>query len=613
MKCVIITFFKPIILDFKPNTGRLTLFKPKIIVFWSILFTFAGRNTTIMAEPKLYILIVIGIFIVTMYLARRIYLRSMRIRNQLQMSYIFTNITHELLTPLTILSASVEHLRAERPEGKREYDLMDLNIQRTVKLLQQILETSKSQAGELKLLVSNGDVMRYITETARCIEPLMSSKHHEFTITCKPESMMGWIDTDKLDKIIFNLLSNAAKYTAPNGRVTLDVSTNRRYDHIIIRVSDNGSGIPKEKMSRLYTRFYDGDYRKNQTSGTGLGLSLTRDLVYLHGGNIHCDSIEGQGTTFIVELPINKEAFAFSQIDEQHQIMENMPKNSLIDIPSAESMTDEPEHQQKPKAGNDAYKVLIVEDNHELLMLMKQLLQHKYQIQTASNGREALSIISNNKIDLIVSDVMMPEMNGYELTTHIKEDSNYSHLPIILLTAKTQEEDHLEALTVGADDYITKPFRLGDLQVRIDNIIANRLRIHRDTAAETEESAEDMIASKYSPADQEFMQRAIDCINEHITDSEYDRDTFAADMGASASTLYNKLRALTGMNVTAFIRNHRIKTACRLAKENPDLRVSDIAYRVGFKDPKYFATTFKKEMGIQPKEYFEHIRTDISA
>ena len=259
---------------------------------------------------------------------------------------------------------------------------------------------------------------------------------------------------------------------------------------------------------------------------------------------------------------------------------------------------------------------------------MKQLLQQHYHVLTASNGVEALDVIQAHDLDLIVSDVMMPEMDGNELVKQLKEDPNYSHLPIVLLTAKTQEEDRKESLLLGADDYVTKPFRLGDLQLRIDNIIENRRRIRHlfqkprsegkclpDTFLQirflpeqtTEENIE-QIKEKGSSADNEFLQRAIDCLDAHISDSDYDRDSFARDMGASASTLYNKLRAVTGMNVSGFIRNHRIKTACRLAQENPDLRVSDIAYQVGFKDPKYFATSFKKEMGIQPSEYFEELR-----
>ena len=552
--------------------------------------------------------LLIGIFT---FIGRSLYRRSVRIRNQLQMSYVFTNITHELLTPLTIIAASVERLRKKTPDNRHDYDLMELNIARVVRLLQQILETSKSQAGELKLRVSHGDVMRYIQETALCVEPLMAKKGLEFTIRCKPESMMGWIDTDKLDKIIFNLLSNAVKYTGKEGKVIVDVATNSRYDKIIIRVSDNGTGIPHEKMKKLFTRFYDGEYRKNATFGTGIGLALARDLIYLHRGTIQCESFEGQGTSFIIELPIKKNAFSSSQIDESHQINPEHPHSNIIDLETTiESAQEEDtlDDISQDEADENAYTLLIVEDNVELLMLMKQLLQQHYHVLTASNGVEALQVVQAHDIDLIVSDVMMPEMDGNELTTRLKQDPDYSHLPIILLTAKTQEEDRNESLRIGADDYVTKPFRLGDLQVRINNIIANRRRIRRLFLQQSTEENIEQIKATAPSADNEFLERAIRCLDEHISDSDYDRDAFARDMGASASTLYNKLRAVTGMNVSGFIRNHRIKTACRMAQQDSSLRVSDIAYRVGFKDPKYFATSFKKEMGIQPSEYFEQLR-----
>ena len=241
-------------------------------------------------------------------------------------------------------------------------------------------------------------------------------------------------------------------------------------------------------------------------------------------------------------------------------------------------------------------------------MLMKQLLQQHYHILTASNGIEALNVVKAHGVDLIVSDVMMPEMDGNELTTHLKQDPDFSHLPIILLTAKTQEEDRKESLILGADDYITKPFKMGDLQLRINNIIENRKRIRQIFQQQTTDKNIEQIKAMAHSADNEFIERAIKCLDEHLSDSDYDRDSFARDMGASASTLYNKLRAVTGMNVSGFIRNHRIKVACRLAQEDPSLRVSDIAYQVGCKDPKYFATSFKKEMGVQPSEYFEQLR-----
>lgn len=557
-------------------------------------------------------LIIAGILMlgVLFLLGRVLYRRSVRIRNRLQMSYIFTNITHELLTPLTIISASVERLRSHDPENKPDYDLMELNIARVVRLLQQILETSKSQAGELKLKVSHGDVMAYIRETALCVEPLMVKKGLDFTVDCKPESMMGWIDTDKLDKIIFNLLSNSVKYTETGGKVELRVTTSPRYDRVIIQVSDNGTGISPENMKHLFSRFHDGEYRKNQTFGTGIGLSLTRDLVYLHGGKIDCESVEDKGTTFFVELPIEKKAFSASQIDESHQVQLEHPNTNISDLAAMMSAQQEVDMPQDTalEDDEDAYTLLVVEDNVELLMLMRQLLMQHYHVLTASNGREALDMVHIHDVDLIVSDVMMPEMDGYELTRVIKQNPDFSHLPIILLTAKNQEEDRKESLLIGADEHVSKPFRMGDLRLRIDNIIANRRRIRQIFQKRTTEENIEEVKATAPSVDNAFLQRAIQCLDDHLSDSDYDRDAFARDMGASASTLYNKLRAVTGMNVTGFMRNYRIKTACQMAKDHPDWRVSDIAYRVGFRDPKYFATSFKKEMGVQPSEYFEQLR-----
>ena len=547
--------------------------------------------------------LLITILLATFWGGRRVYLRSMRLRERLRMSRVYTNITHELLTPLTVISASIDMMRDEEPRFNSDYDLMQLNIQRMVRLIQQILETSKSQSGQLRLLVSQGDVMKYITDTARCVEPLIAKKHMRFDMSCQPETMMGWIDTDKIDKIIYNLLSNAAKYSREDGVVTLRVRTNTNFDRIRIEVSDTGQGISAAKMKRLFSRFQDGDYRQNQTIGTGLGLALTQDLVYLHGGTIDCKSVEGQGTTFIVELPISKESFLPDQIDEQHTIDFNLPKNAISDfrtaIPDANSDVEDED-------GNDGTKrrLLIVEDNIELLMLMKQVLKSQYQVFVANNGKRALSVIGQHRIDLIISDVMMPEMDGLELTQAIKQDPEYNHLPVILLTAKTQETDEAEALRAGADEYLTKPFRLSDLKLRIENIIENRQRIQEGQQLPEEQQ-------KREPTPEElFLSRATKCVFDHLDDDSYDRDAMAADMGASASTLYNKLRAVTGMNVSTFIRDIRMKEAQRIARENPTIRVSDLAYRVGFRDPRYFSTCFKKHFGLQPTEFMEQVNTN---
>ena len=551
-------------------------------------------------------LLVVALIAIIFFAGRRLYLRDLRVRRRLQMSAMFTNITHELLTPLSVISASVDKLRDTEPEYSHEYDMMQFNIQRMVRLLQQILETSKSEAGQLRLLVTQGDVMKYVRETAECLEPLIAKKDMKFTINCHPESMMGWIDTDKLDKIIYNLLSNAAKYGKEGGNVSIDAVTNDKYDHIIIKVSDDGDGISPKQMKHLFKRFQDGNYRQHQTFGTGLGLSLTRDLVYLNRGTIKCQSEEGKGTVFTVTLPIKKEAFSPDQVDEKHKIDFSLPKNTIIDvnivIPDVNTEAESVENTDE-----DAYKLLIVEDNLELLMLMQQLLKTTYRVYIARNGKEALKVIAEKELDLIISDVMMPEMDGLELTRTIKADPNYNHLPIMLLTAKTQDEDEQQALQIGADEYLRKPFRLADLKLRIDNIIENRKRMQTEFSQLTAEEEKQHIAKVPSP-DEKFVNQVMELVHKHIDDESYDRDALAADMGASASTLYNKLRSITGMHVSAFIRDVRMKEARRLAIKNPNLRVSDLAYSVGFHDPRYFATCFKKQFGTQPKEFLESLQ-----
>ena len=556
----------------------------------------------------LIIILIIAAAVGLFLLGRELFQRGVRMKNRLQMSAVYTNITHELLTPLTVISASVDRLREQEPSYSQDYDLMQLNIERMVRLLQQILETSKSQSGELKLLVAQGDIMQYIQKTALCIEPLMAKKGLDFTIKCTPESMMGWIDTDKLDKIIYNLLSNAAKYTqGDTGKVALQVNTNKKYDHIIIKVRDNGIGIPQEKMKKLFHRFYDGDYRRQRTMGTGLGLALTRELVYLHGGTIECESTEGEGTTFTVTLPINKESFTSSQIDERNKIDINIARSAILDIATRMQKEELEEEEPANKLDEDAYKLLVVEDNIELLMLMNQLLSTKYHVETATNGKEAMEIIQKEELDIIISDVMMPVMDGLELTKKIKADPNFQHLPIILLTAKTQEEDRAEALQIGADSYVTKPFKLSDLELRINNIVENRQRVKEEFISKIGEPQPLPHPSVEPTADDLFLKRASECVYAHLDDSDYDRNAFASDMGASASTLYNKLRALTGLSVGSFIRDIRMKEAMRIAQNQPDIRISDLAYKVGFKDPKYFSTCFKKDFGLQPTEYIEHL------
>jgi DNA-binding response OmpR family regulator len=409
--------------------------------------------------------------------------------------------------------------------------------------------------------------------------------------------MMGWFDTDKLDKILCNLLSNAAKFTKSPGKVSLRVWTNEKYNQVIIEVRDTGIGIPHSRVRNLFHRYYDGDYRWMQVNGTGLGLALTRDLVYLHNGTIDCKSEEGKGTVFTISLPISKDAYNAAQIDEKHAIDPTMTHRTIIDIHTLEQLPEQLEVPTLKTRDESFYNLLIVEDNQELLMLLNTLLCSKYNVLTATNGRQALELIENNVVDLVVSDVVMPEMDGNELTRRIKSSETWNFLPVILISSQTSEEARKESMLIGADDFITKPFRLGDLELRINNIIENRIRIVGERTPATKENEQRPLS-----ADEEFLQRARECAKKHMNDADFDREAFAREMGASESTLYNKLRAMTGMNVTNFIQDIRMKEAMRQIESQPNLRVSDLAYMVGFRDPKYFATCFKKKFGTQPSE-----------
>ena len=505
----------------------------------------------------------------------------------------FTNVTHELLTPLTIISASVDELKTRVPGHEGLYGVISTNIRRLIRLLQQILEFRKAESGNLKLCVSQGDIAAFVQREFESFLPLAKKRDLHFSLTCQPKSIIGFFDSDKLDKIIYNLLSNAAKYNREGGRVQVSLSFAIDCPECIrLSVKDDGPGIPKERQKNLFRRFYEGDYRKFNTIGTGIGLSLTKDLVELHKGTITVESEKNQGTEFVVILPIARGYFEEEQINEE-LVPEVLPMEEFsTDVPGKDS----PAH---------AYTVLLVEDNEELLQLMKHLLQRAYRVVTARNGQDAVTIVNNEEVDLIVTDVMMPVMDGIELCKFVKSKLEYSHIPIILLTVKNREEDRAEAYEVGADAFISKPFHASVLRARIRNLLKTRERMMSDFRKQFTFQVKDL---EYTDMDKEFVQRAIDCITRHAADEKFDQLQFADEMGTSKSTLYRKLKSLTGMTTTNFIRNVRLKAACRLLEERKDtIRISELAYSVGFSDPKYFSVCFKKEFGVLPTEYLEHV------
>ena len=316
----------------------------------------------------------------------------------------------------------------------------------------------------------------------------------------------------------------------------------------------------------------------------------------MHGGTICVESEENRGSEFIVTLPIDRSYFKEEQIDEEAVL----PVQKMITYEegaTAEADADAASGKSKQ------HTLLVVEDNEELLRLMVRLLRRDYNVITAENGREAVTIADNEEVDLIVTDVMMPVMDGIELCKYVKNKLEISHIPVLLLTAKNKEEDRAEAYEVGADAFISKPFNLTVLHARIRNLLKSKERAAHDFKNQLAFEVKDL---NYTSLDEEFMQRAIDCVNRHLEDCDFGQLQFVDEMGTSKSTLYRKLKSLTGLNTSAFINNIRLKAACRIMEEKGRVvRISDLAYAVGFNDPKYFSSCFKKEFGMLPTEYLE--------
>ena len=513
----------------------------------------------------------------------------------------FTNITHEFLTPLTIISATVDELQLTSPRKDNLYETLTRNINRLTRLLQQILEFRKAESGNLKLRVSYGNISQFVKISTDSFYPLIRKKKIHFSYVSDPDQIEGLFDTDKLDKILYNLISNAAKYVEEGGTIQLTLSyLDEGEDQILISVKDDGAGISRDDQQSLFQRFYEGDYRRHKTTGTGIGLSLVKDLVTLSHGTILVESDQGKGSDFRVILPIDISYFDDSEIDSDKS---DTTKNPL----AAETAMQTPEKSNTREAVKTA-SILVVEDNEDILQLLQKLLGVDYQVFTAMNGKEAMLVLEHEKIDLIVSDIMMPEMDGVELCMSLKNNIEYSHIPIILLTAKTDEKDRADAYESGADAFISKPFNLNVLHARIKNLLRSRERIAMDFKNQLVFELKDL---EFTNLDEEFLRKAIDCVNRHLDDATFDQQQFSDEMNVSKSTLYNKLKTLTGLNTSAFINNVRMKAACKIMDQNRTIRISDLAYAVGFNDPKYFSSCFKKEFNMRPSEYIDRFSGSV--
>lgn len=511
----------------------------------------------------------------------------------------FTNITHELLTPLSIIMAAVDELKQQHSTDRvevQEYDLISVNATRLTRLIQQILEFRKAESGNLRLKVAEGNISQFVAQCVSAFAPLAHKQGLTFSCEQPEQPIIGWFDSDKLDKILYNLLSNASKYNRPNGTVRVTLDTRDKGKTLVIKVIDTGCGMTEEAKKNMFKRFYDGEYRQHHTIGSGIGLALVKNLIDLHHGQIFVDSVPDQGSTFTILLPVCREEYLESETDKHNPVITrpeavNTPTFTISTLPDA---TQEETDLQKAH-------ILFVDDNEDLVYIVRQHLAHTYRVTTASSAEEALEILrTDHTVSLIISDIVMGGMNGYDFCAMLKQTLEYSHIPVVLLTAKQTAEDQVVGYKMGADAYLTKPF---DIQV-LDAMIANLLqKQQKQTIDYRHQLVFDVKDMNYTSLDQQFLQQAIDCVHSHIDDAEFGLSEFSNEMNISRSTLAEKLKNLTGFTPSGFINDIRLRTAYTMLEKNKDIRISELAYSVGFNDPKYFSTLFRKKFGFSPNQF----------
>ena len=507
------------------------------------------------------------------------------------------NATHDIRSPLTLIMGPLNKLktRITDAESKQDIDTIDRNAQRLLLLVNQILDERKIDKDQMHLHCQKTDLKEFL----RGIMSLYNFNVQERSITLslkedeslKEEgNLQVWIDRINFDKVISNLLSNAMKYTSDGGEITLIIGKNK--ESAIIKVEDTGIGLKEEKTDRLFERFYQGNNNSDiHIEGTGIGLNLCRALVKMHGGAIRAyNRTDGiKGSCFEVNIPLGKEHLKPEEILQ-------------------EDGTKTAESTGKRTQANRNFNILIVDDDAEIAHYIKTELSDWYRFEHASNGKEGLKMLLTGKYDLVISDVMMPEMDGVTMLKKIKGNSNVSDIPVILLTSKSEVENRLEGLRKGADAFLAKPFNMEELHILIDNLVDNVRRIRgKYSGAQGQKAKIEQIQVKGN--NDALMERVMKYMNEHLTDPDLNVEKLTEDVGISRAQLHRKLKEIAGVSAGEFIRNLRLEQAARLIEEG-QINITQVAYSVGFSNQTHFSTVFKKHYGMSPSEYAETKRNE---
>ncbi|MEG0887928.1 MULTISPECIES: hybrid sensor histidine kinase/response regulator transcription factor [Bacteroides] len=511
----------------------------------------------------------------------------------------FTNVSHEFRTPLTLIISHIELILQNSSIPTVLYNnVLKINkhARQMRNLVSELLDFRKFEQDHVVLNLSRYNVVDFLREIYLSFLDYAQQRGIDYQFTCHLQHIDCWFDAQQMEKVFFNLLSNAFKYTPDNGTIEIIVTAT---DDICIELKDNGAGIEAADIEHVFDHFYQaGNELKTAEKGlgTGIGLALTKSIIEKHHSQITVESRVGVGSIFTIYLKRGKEHF---REDSDVRFVDEEDINYLI----PDSLPMESEQQEESRSVNSleaAYTLLIVEDNEDLLNVLKQLFTSFYQVLVARNGKEGLEIAMNEKIDLIISDVMMPEMTGTEMCLQIKNNIDLCHIPIILLTALNTTEQNIEGLNRGADDYITKPFNAKILLSRCTNLIRNRLLIQHQF---TRQPLSEIDLTTINPLDKSLLKKATQIIDENIDDPEFDIPLLCRELGMGRTVLYAKFKALTGMTPNNFILNHKLKCAAVMLRQFPDMPIGEIADRLGFGSAVYFSRCFKKQFYTSPQKY----------
>jgi CheY-like chemotaxis protein/AraC-like DNA-binding protein/nitrogen-specific signal transduction histidine kinase len=514
-------------------------------------------------------------------------------------SKFFANISHEFRTPLTLILGPAEKIEKNQSTNPvKDARIITRNSKRLLQLVNQLLDLSKLDAGKLKLEASAGNIVSFVKGTALSFESFSESRDVLLRIKSDKEFIEVYFDREKMIKVLSNLLSNAFKFTPQMGNVIITI-TETLDKTVEIKIRNNGVGIQQKELPKLFDRFYQVDSSQTKEyEGTGIGLALVRELIELHHGTITVDSETGDNekpgwTEFTIILPLGRAHLKDDEITTADK--DKTEKNTTLE--EEKYLSPKALVESEPVQDNTKTMVLVVEDNYDMRQYIKESLSDSYVVEEAVNGEQGVRIAENIVPDLIISDLMMPKMDGNELARILKNDERTSHIPIIILTAKSGQENKIEGLQTGADDYLTKPFDLQELRVRVENLINIRKKLQEKFSKG--EFLSKPAGKKLKSIDEKFLARVLEVIEKHLSEEDFSIEECSSEVGMSRTHLHKKLRALVGKSPSQYVRTVRLYRA-KLMIEEEKGNISEVAYSVGFSSPAYFSKCFKDQFGYPP-------------